>query len=152
MPGYLKKATIVPGPKKKRNPTSLNCYHPVALTPVLMKCFEGLVMHHIKSFLPANLDPLQFAYKANCSTEGATTTITLHSIPSHLEGRSTYAEVLFIDFSSTCNEVIPQQLVEKRTSLNMGTGICIWILSFRTQQQQAVQSSHLRLHSRRCTH
>lgn len=76
-------------------------------------------------------------FKANRSTEDAITT-TLHSILSHLEGRNTYARVLFIDFSSAFNAIIPQQLVEKLRSLNMGTSICDWILSFHTQQQQAV--------------
>ncbi len=98
---------------------------------------ERLVMQHIKSCLPANLDPLQFAYKSNCSTEDAITT-TLHSILSHLEAKNTYARVLFIDFSSAFNTIIPQ-LVEKLRSLNMDTNICNWVLSFLTQRQQSVR-------------
>lgn len=122
VPGCLKKATMIPVPKN-HNPAGPNDYRPVALTPVLMKSFLQLVMQHLKSCLPANLDPLQFAYKANRSTEDALTT-TLHSILSHLEGRNTYARVLFIDFSSAFNAIIPQQLVERLRSLNVGTSIC----------------------------
>lgn len=85
----LKKATIIPMPRK-HNPGSPNDYRPVALTPVLMKFFQRLVMQHIISCLPANLDPLQFAYRTNCSTEDAIT-ITLHSILSPLEDKNTYA-------------------------------------------------------------
>ena len=39
----------------------LDDYHPVALTSVIMKCFERLVKDHITSTLPDTLDPLQFA-------------------------------------------------------------------------------------------
>lgn len=67
----LKSATIVPGPKMSPI-NSLNDYHPVALTPVIMKCFERLIVQHIKDYLPPDLDPCQFAYRAKRSTDDAT--------------------------------------------------------------------------------
>ncbi|KAI2649455.1 Protein adenylyltransferase SelO [Labeo rohita] len=40
----------------KKSPVScLNDYCPIALTPIMMKCFERLVMHNIKSSLPNTL-------------------------------------------------------------------------------------------------
>ena len=63
VPTCFKKATIIPVPKKAQA-TCLNDYRPVALTPVIMKCFERLVMARINSYLPAGLNPLQFAYRA----------------------------------------------------------------------------------------
>lgn len=50
--------------------TCLTNYHPAALTPNI-KCFERLVMHHIKVNLPNSLDPLQLAYCPNWSTNDA---------------------------------------------------------------------------------
>ncbi len=47
----FKATTIVPVPKKS-SPSCFNDYRPVALTSILMKCFEWLVMHHIKHVLP----------------------------------------------------------------------------------------------------
>ena len=41
--------------------TELNDYRPIALTPVIMKCFERRVKDHITSTLLDTLDPLQFA-------------------------------------------------------------------------------------------
>ena len=61
VPTCFKMATIVPVPKKAKV-TELNDYRPVALTSVIMKCFERVVKDHITSTLPATLDPLQFAY------------------------------------------------------------------------------------------
>ena len=49
----------------------LNDYRPVALTSVAKKCFERLVMAHVKAFIPETLDPLQFAYRPNRSTDDA---------------------------------------------------------------------------------
>ncbi len=76
IPTCLKSTTIIPVPKK--SPVScLNNYHPIALTPIIMKCFERLVMHNIKTSLPNRLDPLQFAYRPNRSTDYAISS-TLH--------------------------------------------------------------------------
>jgi hypothetical protein len=61
-------ATIVPVTRKAKI-TELNDYRPVALTSVIMKCFERLVKDHISATLPATLDPLQFAYRPNRSTD-----------------------------------------------------------------------------------
>ena len=58
--------------------TCLNDYCPVAVMSVTMKCFERLVMAHINSNLPETLDPLQFAYHSNRSTDD-TISIALHT-------------------------------------------------------------------------
>jgi gmma-aminobutyric acid receptor subunit gamma/cGMP-dependent protein kinase 2 len=74
-----------------------------------MKCFEKLVKDHITSTLPATLDPLQFAYCPNKSTDDAIT-ITLHTVLSHLDGRKTYVRMLFIDYSSAFDTIVPSKL------------------------------------------
>jgi hypothetical protein len=70
VPTCFKRATIIPVPKKAKV-TELNDYSPVALTSIIMKCFERLVKDHITSTLPDTLDPLQFAYRCNRSTDDA---------------------------------------------------------------------------------
>ncbi|KAK3522299.1 hypothetical protein QTP86_001899 [Hemibagrus guttatus] len=58
VPMCLMTTTIFPVPKK--SPVfCLSDYRPVALTPIVMKCFERLFMRHIKNLLPPSLDPLQ---------------------------------------------------------------------------------------------
>lgn len=44
-------STVAPVPKQAAV-THLNDYRPVALTPVIMKCLERLVLRHIKAVLP----------------------------------------------------------------------------------------------------
>jgi hypothetical protein len=63
--------------------TCLNDYCPMELPSVAMKCFERLVMAH-NSILPDSLNPLQFAYHPNRSTDDAISS-ALHTGLSHLE-------------------------------------------------------------------
>lgn len=42
---------------KKSTSSGLDDSRPVALTPSLMKCFDKLVLQHIKDNIPAILDP-----------------------------------------------------------------------------------------------
>ena len=62
-----------------------------------MKCFERLVMAPYNIIMPETLDPLQFAYRPNRSTDDAIS-ITLHTALSHLDKRNTYVKMLFIDY------------------------------------------------------
>ncbi len=98
VPSCFKKSIIVPIPKKNKI-TCLNDWRPVALTPIFSKCFEKLVRDYICSVLPASLDPLQFAYRSNRSTDDAIA-FTLHTALSHLENKNTYVRMLFVDYSS----------------------------------------------------
>ncbi len=136
VPTCLKSTTIIPVPKK--SPVScLNDYRPIALTLIMMKCFERLVMHNIKTSLPNTLDPLQFAYRPNRSTDDAISS-TLHLALTHLENKDSYVRMLFIDFSSAFNTIIPQQLINKLNLLGLNTSLCNWILDFLTARHQSV--------------
>ncbi len=81
----LQKIHHLPIPKKNKI-TCLNDWRPVALTPIFSKCFEKLVRDYICSVLPASLDPLQFAYRSNHSTDDAIA-FTLQTALSHLENK-----------------------------------------------------------------
>jgi len=64
VPNCLKKIIKIPVPKKMTAPC-MNDFRPVALTSVIMKCFEQLVKAFINNSIPVSADPLQFAYKSN---------------------------------------------------------------------------------------
>nr|XP_019960878.1 PREDICTED: uncharacterized protein LOC109641015 [Paralichthys olivaceus]XP_019960879.1 PREDICTED: uncharacterized protein LOC109641015 [Paralichthys olivaceus] len=103
-----------------------------------MKCFERLVMQHITSILPPSLDPYQFAYQANWSTDDAIST-AIHSALTHLDTKDSYMRMLFLDFSSAFNTIIPQQLIQKLDCLGLNTSLCNWLLDFLTGRPQAVR-------------
>ena len=142
IPPCLKSSTIIPLPKKTTASTP-NDYRPVALTPIIMKCFEKLVRSHITTSLPPTFDSHQFAYRANRATEDAIAT-ALHTTLTHVEQRGNYARLLFIDFSSAFNTIIPSRLVTKLMDLGLSQQICYWIRNFLTDRSQRVRvGSHL---------
>ncbi|KAI4899020.1 hypothetical protein NFI96_007116 [Prochilodus magdalenae] len=136
IPTCLKATTIIPV-QKKSSVSCLNDYRPIALTPIIM-CFERLVMRHIKTLLPPSLDPLQFAYHPNRSMDDSIST-TLHLALTHLDNRDTYVRMLFIDFSSAFNTIIPQHLIGKLNLLGLNTSLSNWILDFLTGRPQSVR-------------
>ncbi len=137
VPSCFKKSTIVPIPKKNKI-TCLNDWRPVAQTPIFSKFFEKLVREHICSVLPASLDPLQFAYRSNRSTDDAIA-FTLHTALSHLENKNTYVRMLFVDYSSAFNTIVSATLVAKLQTLGLNRSLCRWILDFLTGRSQVVR-------------
>jgi hypothetical protein len=105
-----------------------------------MKCFERLAMAHINSILPDTLDPLQFAYRPNRSTDDAIS-IALHTALSHQDKRNTYVRMLFIDYSSAFNTIVPTKLIPK-LSLGLNTSFCNWILDFLTGRPLVVRAGN----------
>ncbi len=136
-PSCFKRSTIIPVPKKPKI-TGLNDYRPVALTSVVMKSFERLVLAYLKASTGPLLDPLQFAYRANRSVDDAVN-MRLHFILQHLDRPGTYVRILFVDFSSAFNTIIPDTLQNKLTQLSVPTSVCQWINSFLTDRQQLVR-------------
>ncbi len=121
VPSCFKRSTIIPIPKKSKI-TGLNDYRPVALTSVVMKYFEKLVLTHLKDITGPLLDPLQFAYRANRSVDDAVN-MGLHYVLQHLDRPGTYLRILFVDFSSAFNTIIPNLLLPKLTQLSMPTSV-----------------------------
>lgn len=103
-----------------------------------MKCFEKLVLSHITFFLPLVFDSHQFAYRAKRSTEEAITT-TLHTALSHLEQSGSYVRLLFADFSTAFNTILPYRLMSKIEALGLSNSICLWIFDFLTDHSWRVR-------------
>ncbi len=138
VPTSFKKSIIIPVPKNNK-PSCLNDYRPVALTSIVMKVFERLVKSHISSSIPVTLDPLQFAYRSNRSTDDAISHI-LHSSLTHIDSSNgNYARLLFIDYSSAFNTIVPIKLTNKLSDLGLNTTLCDWIQDFLTGRPQVVK-------------
>ncbi|KAL0199541.1 hypothetical protein M9458_002728, partial [Cirrhinus mrigala] len=94
-----------------------------------------------------SLDPLQFAYRANRSVDDAVN-MGLHFILQHLDKTGNYVRILFVDFSSAFNTIIPTLLQSKLAQLSVPSSICQWITSFLTDRQQLVRMGKFTSHSR----
>ncbi len=75
--------------------------------------------------------PLPVCNRSNRSTDDAIAT-ALHPALTHLDKTDTYVRLLFIDFSSAFNTIIPQQLIHKLVQLGLNTSLCNWLLDFLT--------------------
>ncbi len=107
----------------------------------IMKCFERVVLAHIQSSLLDTLDPLQYTYWPNRSTSYAVAT-ALHISLSHLKEKYTYSRMLFIDYSSAFNTVIPHKLTHKMFALGLHSTLCDWLLDFLTGRTQSVRTGN----------
>eukprot|EP00061_Rhincodon_typus_P013071 g39216.t1 len=87
VPNCFRKTTIISVPIKA-HAVCLNDYCPVALISIITKCFQRLLMPHIKSSIPTCLDPLQSAYRCNRSTADAISLALLSSLE-HLDNKNT---------------------------------------------------------------
>lgn len=137
VPDLWKKSVICPVPKKSK-PVSLNDYRPVALTSIVMKCFERLILKQIILQTASYQDPNQFAYKLNRSTDDATLTL-LHNAYSHLEKTGSFVRILFIDFSSAFNTIQPHLMALKLLSYDVSPHLVLWIISFLVNRSQSVR-------------
>ena len=134
-------SVIVPVPKKPKV-TQLNDHRPVVLTSVVIKVLERLVLDYLMECTGPLCGPCQFAYQANRSVENAIA-LGLHHALQHLEHPNCQARVLFLDFSSASNTIIPHKLLAKLLRLNVHPSTGYWILDFLLDRQQVVKVSNL---------
>lgn len=92
VPVCLNTSIIIPVPKSLAV-TCMNDYRRMALTPIIIKCFERLVKPHIKDITDINVDPYQYAYRKNRSASDAVSSV-IHSALNHLESRDSCQAVL----------------------------------------------------------
>lgn len=144
VPAPFKNSTIIPIHKTAKI-SDLNDYRPVALTSVTMKAFERIILEHLKSVTSPLMDPYQFAYRPNRSTDDAVN-LALHFTLQHLESKHTYVRILFIDFSSAFNTIDPLKLFRKLQDMNINTSLCLWILDFLKDRTQVVRFNNITSH------
>ena len=72
-----------------------------------------------------------FAYRHNRSTDYAIAIARPYAL-FHLNKRKTYVRMLFIDYSSAFNAIMPSKLITKLRTLGLNTSLCNWILDCLT--------------------
>ena len=139
VPRLWKDSIIVPVPKNKCTKT-LNDFRPVALTSLVMKSFERIVKDELMNTVQANLDPLQFAYRAGRGVDDAIITL-INMIVAHLEEAKSFVRLLFIDFTSAFNCIQPHILAERLLNYNIDRSLIYWLMDFLTVRSQRVRAN-----------
>jgi hypothetical protein len=68
-----------------------------------------------------------------------TTVRPLDKRTGHLDKRNTYVRMLFIDYSSAFNTIVPSKLTNKLRTLGLNTSLYNWILDFLMGRHQVVR-------------
>ena len=138
--GNVQQPTVIPIPKVPINLyVTLNDFRPVALTPIIMKCFEKLVKNILVEQTRVYQDPLQFAYRSGRGVDDALTYL-LHIIIKHLEQVKSYIRALYIDFSSAFSTIVPEFLIEKlHHVMKVNPYLSLWIGDFMANRSQRVR-------------
>ncbi len=101
-------------------------------------CTFGYVLAYLKASTGPLLTPCSLSTEQTGPVDDAVN-MGLHFILQHLDRPGTYVRILFVDFSSAFNTIIPDTLQNKLTQLSVPTSICQWINSFLTDRQQLVR-------------
>ncbi len=140
VPTSFKKSVIIPVPKYSK-PSCLNDYRLVALTSTVMKVFERLLKKHICSSIPATLDLFSLPI-GQIGLLMMPFSQVLHSSLTHIDSKNgNYVRLLFIDYSSAFNTIVPTKLAVKLSDLGLNTSLCDWIQDFLTARPQVVKSA-----------
>ena len=141
VPSCWKSARITPVAKVS-HPSVLNDFRPVALTSLVMKCLEKIVMKHLICDV-SDLDPLQFAYQQKKSVSDAVLLLT-HLVQQHTDHPGCYARITYMDFSSAFNTMVPALLIPKLINLQVNARLIRWLMDYlHDRKQQVVVSGHL---------
>ena len=90
-----------------------------------MKVCERVVLCKLDSLVKDYIDPLQFAYRRNRSTDDAVSYV-LENTYSHLEKAVSSVRPMFLDFSSAFNTMQPRLLGPKLLNMKLPSVIS-WI-------------------------
>ena len=86
--------------------------------------------------------PLQFAYRTHPGIEDAVL-VLLHHLHQHLDRPNTYAQVLFVDFSSAFNTIQPHLMTQKLHHMNVSPKLVLWVHDFLTNRNQYVKIGNI---------
>ena len=97
------------------------------ITPIILKCFERIMLHHLLCQTKGKCYPLQFAYKRTMGVEDAVLSL-LHGTYTHLDKVGCFVRILFIDYSAL-NTIQPHLLAETLVNLNVSPKLIVWLTS-----------------------
>ncbi|KAK3533343.1 hypothetical protein QTP70_017177, partial [Hemibagrus guttatus] len=104
--------------------------------------WKGLkAITNYKPRAPHSVNDLQLANSLNeyyCHFERQWN-MALHFILQHLDSPGSYARILFVDFSSAFNTIVPALLRDKLFQLNVPDSMCSWLTDFLTDRRQFVR-------------
>ena len=138
VPLCWKSAVIIPVAKTSQA-SQPNDFRPIALTSLVMKSFERIVLQYLFSGVLKEIDVMQFAYQPKKCVNDAILILT-HLISQHIDKVSSrYVRITFVDFSSAFNTLRNHVLVDKLRQMTVKSSLILWIQNFLSNRTQRVK-------------
>ena len=126
LPKLWKTATVSPLPKKRPPESIENDIRPIALTPILAKVFESIVLKWVDNIIIQEIDDKQFGGMAGTGTTDALVEM-LHKWYEATEEPDTTVRVLFLDYSKAFDLINHETLIDKLVAMNLPAHIVRWM-------------------------
>ena len=148
VPKCWKSAVIIPAAKTPQA-SQPNDFRPIALTSLVMKSFERIVLQHLFSSVLKDIDVMQFAYQPKkCVNDAIHCTYSYtYMVLQHVDKVGCYVRITFVDFLSAFTTLQNHVLVDKLKQMNAKISLILWIqdfLSNRTQRVKVQMSCQIR--------
>lgn len=136
IPGWWKTYHLIPVPTKPVC-TVLNDLRPVALTSIPMKTLERLVLSKLRPLITRLMKTHSSSHSGKRFCRWCNSVFFFDSLYRHLDHISGhFARVLFVDFSSAFNTILPHILIDKMFDYGINFYLTKWVIDFLTNRVQ----------------
>ena len=118
LPKLWKTATVIPLPKKRPPEYIVNDIRPIALTPILAKVFESIVLKWVDNIIIPQIDDKQFGGAAGTGTTGALMEM-LHEWYEATDEPGITVRVLLLAYSKAFDLINHETLINKLVAMNL---------------------------------
>ena len=138
LPKLWKTATVIPLPKKRPPDSIENDITQIALTPILAKVFESIVLEWVDNIIIPQIDDKQFGGMAGTGITDALVEM-LHKWYEATGEPGTTVRVLFLDYSKVFDLIIHETLINKLVTMKLPPHIVRWMAAFLLDREQTVK-------------
>jgi ribonuclease HI len=140
VPAVWRSATILPDPKKGKDPANIGSYRPISLTSVVCKMVERLVQGRLRFWTEKNcvLNPDQAGFRQGRSTEEAIARTAQLAMDGLNQPKMERTLLVLVDFSRAYDRVWKRGLMAKMRK--QGAPACLrqWTNNFLTDRRARV--------------
>ena len=138
LPKFWKTATVIPLPNKRPPESIENDIRPIALTPILAKVFDSIVLKWVDNIIIPQIDDKQFGGMAVIGTTDALVEM-LHKWYEANDEPGIIVRVLLLDYSKAFDLINHETLINKLVAMNLPADIVRWMAAFHLDREQTVK-------------